>query len=62
MVRTIQQLLDQVEANQKCERHHNYQETVYWCRQWRRLAEEFAIVFKDLANPPLTVKRKRKRN
>jgi hypothetical protein len=30
----------QLASNQKHERHKNHQETFYWCRQWRLLAEQ----------------------
>jgi len=30
----------QLASNQKHERHGNHRETVYWCQQWRLLAEQ----------------------
>jgi transposase-like protein len=40
---TPEQLIAQVASNQKHERHLNYRETVYWCRQWRLSAEQLAV-------------------
>ena len=45
-MKTLDELLRQVKSNQKHERHMTRAETLYWCRQWRLLAEQFAEVIK----------------
>jgi hypothetical protein len=39
---TPERLIAQVASNQKHERHLNYRETIYWCRQWRLSSEQLA--------------------
>lgn len=37
---TILELYNQYESNRYNERHRNYQETSYWCNQWRLLSTQ----------------------
>lgn len=37
---TIREMAEQLHSNQLHARHRTYQETIYWCRQWRLLAEQ----------------------
>lgn len=39
---SLSELIQEVDDAIKHERHRNYQETMYWCRQWRLLATSLA--------------------